>query len=77
MPGKYLEYMLASFFEAHFTVGEDADLCNIGIGAGSWDRFLSYQLRGGQLTSIDRDEVCCRQLRLCLLHEGNPNRVRV
>lgn len=74
---RYLEYRFADFFEKHFTVSEGMDLCNIGIGAGEWDRYLSYQLKGGTLTSIDRLEICCRQLEKRLVCEGNPNPVRV
>ena len=74
---RYLEYRFAAFFEENFTVSEGADLCNIGIGAGEWDRYLSYRLRGGSLTSIDRLENCCRQLEARLRLEGNPNAVRV
>lgn len=74
---KYLEYMLARFFEENFPIAEGADICNIGIGAGYWDRYLSYQLRGGSLTSIDILEVCCRQLTECLANEHNPNRVQI
>ena len=74
---KYLEYMLAKFFEENFLVTERTYICNVGIGAGYWDRYLSYKLRGGALTSIDIDEVACRQLRECLINEKNPNKVTV
>ena len=74
---KYLEYRFADFFERHFTVTEGMDLCNIGIGAGEWDRYLSYKLKNGSLTSIDRLEICCRQLEKRLVCEGNPNKVTV
>lgn len=74
---KYLEYRFAQFFRDHFPVKEGAELCNIGIGAGSWDRYLSYQLRGGTLVSIDIDPLCCRQLREGLDFEQNPNTVKV
>lgn len=74
---KYLEFMFARFFEEHFPLPEYVRICNIGIGAGYWDRYLSYQLRGGSLTSIDADEVCCRQLREGLENEGNPNSVEI
>lgn len=77
LQNKYLEYRLARFFEENFPVSEGADICNIGIGAGYWDRYLSYQLKGGGLTSIDVQEICCRQLEGCLLNERNPNRVRI
>ena len=74
---KYLEYMFAKFFEETFLVTERTCICNVGIGAGYWDRYLSYKLKGGTLTSIDIDEVACRQLRECLINERNPNKVTV
>lgn len=73
----YLMYKITDFFEKHFSVGENTQICNIGIGAGEWDRYLSYKLKKGTLTSIDREEVCCRQLEQRLLCEENPNDVRV
>lgn len=74
---KYLEYMFSKFFEENFPLEKNVRICNIGIGAGYWDRYLSYQLRGGSLTSVDIDEVCCRQLREGLENEGNPNSVEI
>lgn len=74
---KYLEYRITAFFEEHFPVGEGADLCNVGIGAGYWDRYLSYRLKGGSLTSIDLDGDCCRALADGLENEGNPSPVTV
>lgn len=74
---RYLEYRFADFFEKHFEITDGMDLCNIGIGAGEWDRYLSYKLRGGTLTSIDRLEIVCRQLEKRLICEGNPNPVQV
>lgn len=77
LQNKYLEYRITQFFEENFPVPPGGDLCNIGIGAGYWDRYLSYRLNGGALTSIDILEVCCRQLAECLENERNPNPVRV
>lgn len=74
---KYLEYRFAEFFEKHFPVVPDANICNIGIGAGDWDIYLSYRLKGGSLTSIDRLEICCQQLKQRLICEDNPNTVTV
>lgn len=74
---KYLEYRFASFFEENFAVRPGDNLCNVGIGAGAWDRYLSYRLEGGTLSSIDIDPLCCRQLREGLACEENPNRVEV
>lgn len=75
LENKYLEYRFRDFFETHFAVPKDANVCNIGIGAGEWDTYLSYKLPKGTLTSIDLNEVCCRQLEQRLICEGNPNRV--
>ena len=74
---KYLEYRIAAFFEENFTVNDGNNICNIGIGAGSWDRYLSYNLKGGALTSIDIDEECCKLLELKLENENNPNSVEI
>ena len=74
---KYLEYKFADFFENNFLIEDKTDICNIGIGAGEWDIYLSYKLKDGSLTCIDILEVCCRQLELRLLCEGNPNDVRI
>lgn len=74
---KYLEYMLARFFEENFLVTEKTNICNVGIGAGYWDRYLSYKLKGGILISIDMDETACRQLKEGLVNEKNPNQVTV
>lgn len=74
---KYLEFKITDFFEKHFIVTETTNICNIGIGAGEWDRYLSYRLKGGSLTSIDRLSICCRQLQCRLRCENNPNQVYV
>ena len=77
LENKYLEYMFAKFYEENFPVPQGAEVCNIGIGAGYWDRYLAYRLNGGKLTSIDIQEICCRQLEECLENEENPNPVRI
>ena len=74
---KYLEYRIRDFFEKNFDIPKIAQICNIGIGAGEWDIYLSYKLSEGTLTSVDKLEVCCRQLEERLICEGNPNEVKV
>ena len=74
---KYLQYMFAKFFEENFQIEEGFRICNIGIGAGYWDRYLSYKLSHGELTSIDIDEICCRQLQEALINEGNPHTIKI
>ena len=74
---KYLEYKFRDFFEKHFVIPQNVQICNIGIGAGEWDIYLSYKLSDGSLTSVDMLDVCCRQLEERLICEGNPNEVTV
>ena len=74
---KYLEYRITSWFEENFPTTGTETICNIGIGAGYWDRYLSYRVPEGELVSIDIDNDCCEMLRLGLLNEKNPNRVRI
>lgn len=74
---KYLEYRITAFYEENFSIPSGAEICNVGIGAGCWDRYLSYHLCGGNLTSIDIDGEICRALELGLKCEGNPNPVTV
>ncbi len=74
---KYLMYRITEFFERHFAILDDTDICNIGIGAGEWDLYLSYQLKSGSLTSIDILDLCCQQLSQRLICEQNPHDVRV
>lgn len=74
---KYLMYRITDFFENHFAVEENTNICNIGIGAGEWDLYLSYQLKKGSLTSIDRSELCCKQLEARIACEGNPHDIRI
>ncbi len=77
LSNKYLEYMITKFFEENFEIHSNMQICNIGIGAGYWDRYLSYKVGCGSLTSIDIDEQCCRQLSECLENEHNPNAVHI
>lgn len=77
LENKYLSYMFTKFFEDNFPVKQGDNICNIGIGAGEWDRYLSYRLRGGSLTSIDKLEICCSQLKSRWHLEENPNQINV
>lgn len=74
---KYLEWRITAFFEENFRLSEDIKVCNIGIGAGYWDRYLSYRVNEGSLTSVDIDPKCCRQLKEGLENEKNPNKVDI
>jgi ubiquinone/menaquinone biosynthesis C-methylase UbiE len=74
---KYLEYRITAFFEEYFSVNPADIICNIGIGAGNWDRYLSYRLKNGTLTSIDIDSECCKLFELKLENEKNPSLIKV
>ncbi len=74
---KYLEYRITAFFEEYFSVNPADIICNIGIGAGNWDRYLSYRLKNGTLTSIDIDSECCKIFELKLENEKNPSLIKV
>lgn len=74
---KYLEYRITRFFEENFDMPEGAQVCNVGIGAGYWDRYLSYRPGLGGLTSIDIDEGICGNFAACLENEENPNPVTI
>ena len=77
LENKYLEYMFARFFEENFTVEKTDSILNIGIGAGYWDRYLSYKVPKGRLTSIDIDREICDCFTACLENEHNPNPITV
>lgn len=77
LQNKYLEYMFARFLEENFVIHTDDSILNIGIGAGYWDRYLSYKVPNGLLTSIDIDKSCADNLKACLLNENNCNPIKV
>ena len=74
---KYLEYMFARFLEENFEIKKNFHILNIGIGAGYWDRYLSYKVPEGKLTSIDIDPECADNFRACLENEKNTNLIEV
>ncbi len=77
LESKYLEYAITRFFEENFTLAEGARACNVGIGAGYWDRYLSYRPEISELVSVDIDPDICADFKACLENEGNPNPVTV
>ena len=77
LQNKYLEYMFACFLEENFIIHNDFDILNIGIGAGYWDRYLSYKVGNGSLTSVDIDRECADNLAACLENENNTNPIKV
>lgn len=74
---KYLECMFARFLEENFEIKPDDSILNIGIGAGYWDRYLSYKVPDGSLTTVDIDSTCAENLKACLQNEKNNNPVNI
>jgi len=55
-----------------------AEVCNIGIGDGTFDRWLGYWLHGhGTVTSVDIDEGPIGALAEEQAREGHPNPARI
>ncbi len=77
LESKYLEYAITRFFEENFTLPKNVGACNVGIGAGYWDRYLSYRPEISELVSVDIDSDICADFKACLENEGNPNPVTV
>lgn len=78
LASKWLEYEITKFFEENFKLLNQKYILNIGIGAGYWDRFLTYNMpKRCTLVSIDKDIDCCKQLNLCLINEENPNSIEI
>jgi broad specificity phosphatase PhoE len=50
-----------------------ADVCNLGIGEGSWDDYLGHRFAVAAITSIDIDAGICDLLRARQRREGHPN----
>lgn len=74
----YIEYLTRKFFEDNFEIREGIKVCNVGIGVGDWDRYLSYLLANkGQLTSIDIDQEICDVFESRLKIEKNPYEIEV
>ncbi len=63
--------MFARFLEENFVIRKDDHILNIGIGAGYWDRYLSYKVPDGTLASIDIDRSCADNFAACLKNENN------
>ena len=78
LTSKWLEYEITKFFEDNFKLDNFVTISNIGIGSGFWDRYLSYKMpQNCLLVSIDKDYECCKQLKLSLINEGNPNKLEI
>lgn len=68
----------SALFASRFPDSSPLKVCNVGIGQGDWDIFLSYKLGSrGTLTSVDISAEICETLRARLLIEDNPNVVHI
>lgn len=83
LQNKYLEYMFDRFLEENFPVEETDAILNIGIGAGYWDRYLSYKVPKGSprrflcLTRTARFTCkCCTGERLLISTIGRWDKAR-
>ncbi len=78
----FVEYKTRSFasaiLEQHFSDSTRLKVCNVGIGQGDWDIFLSYKIGSrGELTSVDISAETCEILRARLSIEENPNVIHI
>jgi len=78
----YVDYQtrrhLVTLLERSFAARSDLRVCNVGIGQGDWDIFLSYALSTrGSLTSVDIQADICETLSARLRVERHPNPIRV
>jgi SAM-dependent methyltransferase len=78
----YIDYQtrrhLLELLETAFDGRSGLRVCNVGIGQGDWDLFLSYALSGrGSLTSVDLQTDICEMLSARLVAERHPNAIRI
>ena len=72
LKSKWYDYRINEYFEEHFKLKEAKNICNIGIGPGHWDRYLSYHMSNDcKLVSVDIDPDITETFRLCLENEQN------
>ena len=78
----FVDYKTRSFvsalLERRFSDYTRLKVCNVGIGQGDWDIFLSYKIGSrGELTSVDISAKICETLCARLSIEENPNVVHI
>lgn len=78
LKAKWYDYKITEYFEENFNFKESKTICNIGIGPGHWDRYLSYHMNDEcNLISIDRDSDITETFRLCLENEQNKRNIEI
>lgn len=78
LKSKWYDYKIAEYFEENFKLKKAKTICNIGIGPGHWDRYLSYHMSDDcKLVSIDIDSDITETFRLCLENEQNKRNIEI
>ena len=78
LKAKWYDYKTTEYFEENFNFKESKTICNIGIGPGHWDRYLSYHMNDEcKLISIDIDSDITETFRLCLENEENKRNIEI
>lgn len=78
LKSKWYDYKINEYFEEHFKLKEAMTICNIGIGPGHWDRYLSYHMNDNcKLVSVDIDPDITETFRLCLENESNKRNIEI
>ena len=78
LKSKWYDYKITEYFEENFNLKGAKSICNIGIGPGHWDRYLSYHMNEDcRLISIDIDIDITETFRLCLENEQNNRNIEV
>ena len=75
---KWYDYNITKYFEENFSLKDAKVICNIGIGPGHWDRYLSYHMNEEcRLISVDIDTDITETFRLCLENEQNSRNIEI
>lgn len=78
LKSKWYDYKITEYFEKYFCFRLAKSICNIGIGPGHWDRYLSYHMNDEcKLISIDIDSDITETFRLCLENEQNNRNIEI
>lgn len=78
LKSKWYDYKITEYFEENFALEKALTICNIGIGPGHWDRYLSYHMNVKcRLVSIDIDSDITETFRLCLENEQNNRNIEI
>lgn len=78
LKSKWYDYKITEYFEEHFKLKDVKTICNIGIGPGHWDRYLSYHMNDEcKLVSVDIDSDITETFRLCLENEQNNRNIEI